>query len=191
MKRRRERKKARVLRSRVVYRGGIFRVRQDLVVEPQPGSHRLGRPVVRDIVEHKGSVVVLPVLADGRILLVRQYRHAAGGFLWELVAGGIEAGETPRAGAKRELAEETGYIAGRLERLASYFPTPGFLSEVMHVYRATRLRPGQARPEEGEALEMRAFGRRELERKLRRGILRDGKTILGLLRHWWGMRRRR
>lgn len=190
MKRRRVRKKARVLRSRVVYRGGIFRVRQDVVAEPRPGRQRLGQPVVRDIVEHKGSVVVLPVLSDGRVLLVRQYRHATGGFLWELVAGGIDPGETPRAGAKRELAEETGYLAGRLERLASYFPTPGFLSEVMHVYRATKLRPGQARPEEDEALEVRARSRVELKKLLRRGKLRDGKTILGLLLHWSGSRLR-
>ena len=189
MKRRRVRKKARVLRSRVVYRGGIFRVRQDVVAEPRPGSQRLGRPLVRDIVEHKGSVVVLPVLADGRVLLVRQYRHATGGFLWELVAGGIDPGETPRAGAKRELAEETGYIAGRLEGLASYFPTPGFLSEVMHVFRATRLEPGQARPEEDEALEVRAFSRAELRRMLQRKKLRDGKTIVGLLLHWSRPRR--
>ncbi|MGH9803914.1 MAG: NUDIX hydrolase [Candidatus Acidiferrales bacterium] len=191
MKRQRERKKARVLRSRVVYRGEIFRVRQDLVAEPRPGSRRLGRAVVRDIVEHKGSVVVLPVLADGRILLVRQFRHATGGFLWELVAGGIDAGETPLQAARRELAEETGYVARRLERLASYFPTPGFLSEVMHVYRGTKLRPGRAQPEEDEALEVRAFSRADLEKMLRGKSLRDGKTILGLLLHWSGTPRRR
>lgn len=191
MKRRRERKQARVLRSRVVYRGGIFRVRQDVVAEPRPGSRQPGRPVVRDIVEHKGSVVVLPVLEDGRVLLVRQYRHATGGFLWELVAGGVDGRETPRAGAKRELAEETGYAAGRMQRLASYFPTPGFLSEVMHVFRATKLRAGRASPEEDEALEVRAFRRAELEQMLRGKKLRDGKTILGLLLHWSGRRRRR
>jgi ADP-ribose pyrophosphatase len=168
----------------VVYRGGIFRVRQDVVAEPQPGRRRLGEPVVRDIVEHKGSVVVLPVLADGRILLVRQYRHATGGFLWELVAGGIDPGERAAVAARRELEEETGYAAGRLERLVSYFPTPGFLSEVMHLYRATGLRRGRAQPEEDEALEVRAFRRRELERMLEGGELRDGKTILGLLLHW-------
>lgn len=191
MKRPTARKKARVLRSRAVYRGKIFRVRQDVVAEPRPGSRGLGRPVVRDIVEHKGSVVVLPVLADGRILLVRQYRHATGGFLWELVAGGIGHGEPPAAAARRELAEETGYVARRVERLASYFPTPGFLSEVMHVYRATGLRAGRARPEEDEALEVRAFGRAGLERMLGRKQLRDGKTILGVLLHWREKRRRR
>jgi len=191
MKRRGERKKARVLRSRLLYHGGIFQVRQDVVREPRPGRQQLGRAVVREMVEHRGSVVVLPVLPDGRILLVRQYRHAAGGFLWELVAGGIGEGELPVAAAKRELAEETGYAAGRLERLASYFPTPGFLSEVMHVFRATGLRAGRARPEEDESLEVRAFRRPELERMLRRKKLRDGKTILGVLLHWAEKRRRR
>lgn len=189
MKGRRKRRKARVLRSRVVYRGTIFRVRQDVVAEPRPGSQRLGGPVVRDIVEHKGSVVVLPVLADGKILLVRQYRHATGGFLWELVAGGIDGQETPRAAAKRELAEETGYAAGGLEPLASYFPTPGFLSEAMHIFRATKLRPGRARPEEDEALEVRAFSQAKLAKMVRGKKLRDGKTILGLLLHRSGKRR--
>lgn len=191
MKRRRKRTRARVLRSRVVYRGRIFRVRRDVVAEPRPVGGGRGRPVVREVVEHQGSVVVLPVLGDGRVLLVRQYRHATGGFLWELVAGGMDAEETPLRAARRELREETGYAARRLERLASYFPTPGFLSEVMHLYRATGLRPGRARPEEDEALEVRAFGRRELEGALRRGALRDGKTLLGLLLHWSGRRGRR
>lgn len=184
MKRRRKRAKARVLRSREVFRGSIFRVRRDLVAEPRADSGQRGEPVVRDIIEHQGSVVVLPVLRDGRVLLVRQYRHATGGFLWELVAGGIDAGETPRRAVRRELAEETGYAAGRLERLVSFFPTPGILDEVMHLYRATGLRTGRARPMEDEALEVRAFGRLELERMLGRGMLRDGKTLVGLLLHW-------
>lgn len=175
-----------MLRSSLVFRGPVFRVRRDLVAEPRPDGGRRGPPVVRDIIEHQGSVVVLPVLGDGRVLLVRQYRHATGGFLWELVAGGIDAEETPPRAARRELEEETGYVARRLERLASFFPTPGILSEVMHLYRATWLRAGPARPEEDEALEVRAFSRRELERMLWRGRLRDGKTLLGLLLHWGG-----
>ncbi len=177
----RERSKARAKRSQVIFRGSIFRVRRDLVVEPALRGKRASPPVIREIVEHQGSVVVLPVLADGRVLLVRQYRHATGGFLWELVAGGIDRGEKTLNAARRELKEETGFAARRFERLVSFFPTPGFLTEQMHLYRATGLRPGAAQPEDDEALEVRAFSRRELERMLRRGALRDAKTILGVL----------
>jgi len=119
---------------------------------------------------------------------VRQYRHAAGGFLWELVAGHIEAGERALAAARRELKEETGYQAQRFERLLTFFSTPGFLTEQMHVYRATGLRAGRARPEADEEFEVRAFTRRELERLVRKGKLRDGKTLVGVLLE---LRRRR
>lgn len=183
----RSRRQARVQKSREVFRGRVFTVRQDVVVEPAPP--RQGgpqQPVVREVVKHGGSVVVVPVLADGRIVLVRQYRYAVGGFLWELVAGGIDPGESPRAAARRELEEETGYRARHLRRLLRYFPTPGFLTEEMHLYCATGLRSGRARPEADESLETRAFRQVELERLLRRGELRDGKTLIGLLWLWRG-----
>jgi len=172
--------KATIRNSQVVFRGRIFRVRRDWVEEPalRGGPNR---PAMREIVEHAGSVVVLPVFPDGRILLVRQYRHAAGDFLWELVAGHIERGERPLAAARRELMEETGYRARRFEHLATFFPTPGFLTEQMHLYRATGLRAGQARPEADEEFEVRAFARRELERMMRQRKLRDGKTLVGVL----------
>jgi ADP-ribose pyrophosphatase len=176
-------RKAKVKSSQRVYAGKLVRVRRDKVVEPAlPGRKR--RPVaVREVVEHPGSVVVLPVLADGRVLLVRQYRHAVGAFLWELVAGGIDRGESPLRAARRELQEESGYRARRFEHLLSFYPTPGFVSEVMHLYRATGLRAGPARPEDDEALEVRAFSRRELKRMLQRGELRDGKTLVGVFLH--------
>jgi ADP-ribose pyrophosphatase len=176
-----KRSRARVKRSQTIFRGRIFQVRRDVVQEPALRGRPTRPPVLREIVEHKGSVVVLPVLPDGRVLLVRQYRYATGQFLWELVAGGIDSGETPLRAARRELKEETGYQARRFARLLSFFPTPGFLTEEMHLYRATGLRPGRAEPEADEALEVRAFSRRQLERMLRRGELRDGKTIIGVL----------
>lgn len=166
----------RVKSRRVVFRGRLFRVRRDVVEEPG------GRgPVAREVVAHGGSVVLLPVLADGRLLLVRQYRHAVGRFLWELAAGHIEPGESPRAAARRELEEETGYRARRLERLLTFYPTPGFVSEKMILYRATGLRPGRARPESDEAIHTRAFTRRELRKFVRRGRLCDAKSLVGLL----------
>ncbi|MFQ5723811.1 MAG: NUDIX hydrolase, partial [Terriglobia bacterium] len=166
-------KGARIQRSRVMFRGRVFRVRRDIVREPAlpaPASRpagrrrargrvvkdsRRGRAVMREVIEHGGSVAVLAMFPDGRLLLVRQYRYPADDFLWELVAGHIERGESPRAAARRELAEETGYRARRLERLVEFYPSPGFLGEKMIVYRARGLRAGRARPEPDEALEAR------------------------------------
>ena len=168
-------KSARILRSKVLYKGPVFAVRQDRVIEPG------GLRVLRDVVTHHGSVVLLPVLSDRRILLVRQYRHAVGRFLWELVAGRIELGEAPLAAARRELLEETGYTARRFRKLLDIFPTPGFVSERMLVFAATGLTAGRARPESDERITTRAFSLRQLERMIRRGTLRDAKSIAGLL----------
>ena len=179
------REKARVLQSKVVYAGRVFGVRLDRVREPG------GIVVTRDVVTHSGSVVLLPVFPDGRILLVRQYRHAVGQSLWELVAGRIEAGEAPLSAARRELLEESGYTARRYRRLVDFFPTPGFVSERMIVYCAEDLRPGRARPEADERISARRFSLAELERMMRRGALRDGKSIAGILFYLHFLRKKR
>lgn len=183
-----QKQRARVKRSQVVFTGKIFRVRRDEVVEPRLSRRHARGPVVREVVEHRGSVVVMPVFADGRVLLVRQYRHATGQALWELVAGGIDAGESPAKAARRELKEESGYTARRFRRLLSFYPTPGFLTEKMYLYQATGLRRGRRAPEEDEDLVARVFTPTELERMLRRGDLRDGKTLVGVLLHLRGHR---
>src|SRR5712692_10742161 len=113
-------RKAKILKSEVVYEGPVFGVRRDEVAEPT------GVRATREVMTHPGSVVVLPVLADGRIVMIRQYRHATRDFLWELVAGRMEKGETPRTGATRELMEETGYRARKYRVILDVFPTPGF-----------------------------------------------------------------
>ena len=169
------RSKARILRSDVVYQGSIFAVRRDEVIEPG------GLRATREIVSHPGSVVVLPVLPDGRIVLVRQFRYASGQFLWELVAGRKEPGESPQRGAARELLEETGYRARRFRIFLDVFPTPGFLTERMFILLAEGLTPGRAQPEEDEILTSRAFSPAELERMIRRGRLRDAKSIAAIL----------
>jgi ADP-ribose diphosphatase len=169
------RSRARLIASRTVYVGAVFSVRQDRVREP--GSIK----ATRDVVVHSGSVVLLPVLPDGRILLVRQYRHAVGQFLWELVAGRIEPGESPLAAARRELQEETGYVARRYHRLLEFFPTPGFASERMVVYEANGLRPGPPNPDADEHIAARALRLAELERWTRAGRLRDAKSIAAIL----------
>ena len=164
-----------VLENKILYKGPVFAVRRDRVVEPG------GAVATRDIVVHRGSVVVLPVLERGRILLIRQFRHAAGQFLWELVAGRIEPGERPLAAARRELAEETGYAAGRFKKLLDVFPAPGFLTERMLIYAAEGLKPGVACPESDERIVCQPFSVREVESVIRRGKLRDAKSIAGIL----------
>jgi len=167
--------KAKLLSSREVFKGRVFSVRHDRVSEPG------GVVAGRDIVVHPGSVVVLPVFPGGKILLIRQYRHAANDFLWELVAGRVDKGESPAAAAHRELAEETGYSARRLRKLLAIFPSPGFVSELMWIFAATGLTAGAARPESDERIAAQKFSLAAAEQMIRRGTLRDAKSIAGIL----------
>ena len=166
---------AKLLSSEVLYQGEVFNLRRDKVIEPG------GVQVERDVVVHPGSVVVLPILRDGRVLLIRQYRHSVGEFLWELVAGRKEQGETPVAAAKRELAEETGYTAKRYRKLMRVVPTPGFVTEWMWIFAAEELTLGAAQPEEDEKITPRVFTLPQALGMIRRGTLRDAKSICGLL----------
>ena len=167
--------KARVLSSITVYEGPIFGIRRDKVIEPS------GVRATREVITHPGSVVVLPVLADGRILLIQQYRHATRQYLWELVAGRMDPGETPKAAAARELIEETGYRAKRFRIFLDIFPTPGFLEERMFILLAEGLTAGEAEPEEDEKIISRPHDRKQLEEMIRGGELRDAKSIAGIL----------
>src|SRR5271169_158415 len=151
--------KARILKSEMVFEGSVFGVRRDLVVEPG------GVRATREVITHPGSVVVLPVLDDGRIVLIRQYRHATRQFLWELVAGRIDEGESVKAAAARELLEETGYRAKRFTEFLDVFPTPGFLEERMHILLAEGLTAGEAEPEEDEKIISRGYKVEDLKRK--------------------------
>jgi ADP-ribose pyrophosphatase len=168
-------KRAHILKSEILYEGKVFRLQRDTVIEPG------GVQVERDIIEHPGSVVVLPIFKDGRILLIRQYRHSVGEFLWELVAGRKEPNETPLAGARRELLEETGYTAKRLRKLMRVAPTPGFVNEWMWIFAAEKLTEGSAHPEEDEKITPRIFTLRQAETMIENGTLRDAKSICGIL----------
>ncbi len=171
-------KKARVVSSKVTYRGPVFYVTSDRVQEPG------GIVVRRDVVRHTGSVVIMVVDDSGReprVLLARQYRHPAKRYLWELPAGRIDEGESELAGAKRELMEETGYTAERWKRVLFYWASPGFLDETMAVYMATGLKRGKAKPEEDEVIQKRMFPLSQLARMVMRGAIPDGKTISGVL----------
>ena len=168
-------RKAQILSSASIYQGPVFGLRRDEVIEPS------GVRTTREVITHPGSVVVLPVLPDGRILLIEQYRHATRQYLWELVAGRMEPGETPKTAAARELIEETGFRARRLRVFLDFFPTPGFLEERMYLLLAEGLTAGEAEPEEDEKIVSRAYTRKKLEEMIRGGKLRDAKTIAGIL----------
>lgn len=167
--------RAKIMSSETLFHGRVFDVRRDSVREPG------GIETTREFVVHNGSVVVLPIFDDGRMLLICQYRHSVGGYLWELVAGRMEPGENSLSGAKRELLEETGYTARAWQKILDVFPTPGFVSERMVVYVARDLRAGMAQPEADERITARAFFPREMENWIREGKLRDAKSIAGIL----------
>jgi ADP-ribose pyrophosphatase len=164
-----------VLSSKLLYEGPIFGLRRDEIIEPG------GPRTTREVITHPGSVVVLPVLPDGRIVMVRQYRHATRQYLWELVAGRIDHGEAPRKAAARELREETGYRAKRFKLFLDVFPAPGSMEERMYILLAEGLTAGQAEPEEDEKIISRAFSVRELKQTIHRSKLRDAKSVAGLL----------
>ncbi|HUB03344.1 MAG TPA: NUDIX hydrolase [Terriglobales bacterium] len=170
--------KARVLSSRIAYRGPVFRVTTDLVAEPG------GIRARRDVVRHSGSIVVLAVdkaAPEPRILLERQYRHAAQSMMWELPAGRIDEGESPLAGARRELLEETGYSARKWKKILFFYVSPGFLDETMTIYLATGLQAGKAQPEEDEKISIRFFSLSTARKMVLTGRIRDAKTISGIL----------
>jgi ADP-ribose pyrophosphatase len=176
---RENRNSVRVVSSRKAFRGPVFQVTSDVVIEPTGITAR------RDIVRHTGSVVILAVddTRDGepRVLLERQYRYAAGDYLWELPAGRIDAGEDELTAARRELLEETGYRAGRWRRAVRFYASPGFCDETMAIYLARELKRGTAQPEPDEVIQLRLFPLSAAARMIRTGAIRDGKTMIGVL----------
>jgi ADP-ribose pyrophosphatase len=171
-------KRVRVISSRTVYRGPAFWVTTDQVQEPKGVRAR------RDIVHHTGSVVVLAVDDSGatpRVLLERQYRHAAKDYLWELPAGRIDPGEKALPAAKRELLEETGYTGDHWRRILFFYASPGFVAETMSVFLATGLRPGKAQPEDDEVILKRMVALPAAVRMVLNGTIRDSKTISSIL----------
>jgi ADP-ribose pyrophosphatase len=170
--------KVRLISSRTVYRGPVFWVTTDEVQEPG------GIRVRRDIIHHTGSVVILAVdqsRSTSRVLLERQYRHAAKDYLWELPAGRIEPGEKPLLAAQRELLEETGYAADYWRRIFTFYASPGFVNETMSVYLATGLRSGKAQPEDDEVIRKRLVPVPNAIRMVLNGTIRDAKTISSIL----------
>src|SRR5437016_3488697 len=171
-------KKARVLSSKEAYRGPVFWVTTDQVLEPT------GVRVRRDVVRHSGSVVILAVdesTGSHRVLLEKQYRHAAGRFLYELPAGRIDEGENELKAAKRELLEETGYSARNWNCVLRFWASPGFVAEAMSVYLARNLRLGTAQPEDDEVIEMKLVPLPRAVAMVMNQTIQDAKTISGVL----------
>jgi len=168
------------LSSTEAFKGRIFTVTVDRVTVPN------GRTVTFDMVRHPGSVVLIPMHDDGRIVLIRQYRYSLDRWIWELPAGSLDAGEDPAAAAARECEEEIGLIPGRVEFAGAWYPTPGFCTEVMNYYRLADLRapgPGdpQAHKDEDEDIRVHVFTLDEARAMVRRGDIVDLKTAWGLM----------
>lgn len=162
------------LKSETAFDGKLVKVRTDTVRLPG------GKTTTREIVVHSEVVGILPVLEDGRIVFVRQFRKAAEGILLEVPAGGIDDGENAEDAVRREMVEETGYRVGALEHLYSFYTSPGFTTELMHLYRATNLTPGQP-TEETDQIEVELLTPEDAMRRLQSGEIQDAKTIIALL----------
>ncbi len=168
-----------VISSKLSYEGPLFRVYTDEILEK-------GRRVMRDVVRHNGSIVILAIddsksKRDPLIVMEVQYRHAAKEYLLEVPAGKLEEGEDPLAGAKRELLEETGFRAARWRKMVRYFASPGFLGEWMQVFIAEGLTLGEAQPEYDEQLEVEMIPLSKLLGLIEEGKLHDGKTLISVM----------
>jgi ADP-ribose pyrophosphatase len=168
--------KARVLSEQFVFNGSHVQVRVDRVVEPA------GHTATREIVVHPGAVCIVARPSADEVILIRQYRHATGGELLEIPAGGLNPSEEPQQAALRELEEETGYRAGTIVERARFWTTPGFTTEFMYLYEASDLTRTNIRPDEDEVIEVDIVHRDEALRMIDDGRIADAKSILGLLR---------
>jgi ADP-ribose pyrophosphatase len=167
--------KEKMLGRKTIYEGRIFDVLVDEVELPS------GRRTTREIVRHIGAVGLVPVLDDGRIILEEQYRHPAGEILIEIPAGKLEQGETADQTARRELLEETGYMAEEMKRATVFYTTPGYTSEKLYLYIARGLKKADSKPDLDENIRLKEVTIDEALRLIGRGEIRDGKTIAGLL----------
>lgn len=159
--------------SRKAFEGRLIDVRVDTVRLPG------GKTTEREIVEHPQVVAVLPVLEDGSIVFVRQFRKAAERILLEIPAGGIDGDESPEDAVRREMKEETGYAVGKLEFICRFYTSPGFTTELMYLYKASELRPGQP-TEETDQIQVLTLSALDARRRIRSGDIQDAKTILAL-----------
>ena len=168
-----------LLSTKRIYSGKVLKLDLDTVALPN------GRTTDLEILRHPGASAVVPLQEDGRVVLIRQLRHAAGGFIYEIPAGKLDPHEDPRDCAARELEEEVGYRAGFLELLTSIWTAPGFTDEVIHIFQGTNLQEGKQDLDQDEVLEIVEWSLDEAISKIQDGTIRDAKTIIGLQMVYW------
>ncbi len=169
-----------VMDHREIYRGKIVTLNVDTIRQAS------GRTTIREVVLHPGGVAAIPVLNDGRLLLIRQFRYPIGKFILEIPAGKLDSGQSPKDTIARELIEETGYCAGSLTHECTFYTTPGISDESIHLFIARDLSQSVQRLEEGEHITVEAYTLDECMKKIKTGEISDGKTILGIL--WYQMK---
>ena len=163
------------LTSKLLHKGRHFNFKTDEIQLPS------GKTTTRDIVDHPGAVAIVPILDDGRLLLVKQYRYTTGKELLEIPAGTLEKGEAPDTCARRELKEETGYTAGSMKKILAMYMAPGYSNEVIHLYFATALKAGESHAEEDEDISLETYSLDELLDGIEKNTIEDAKTIAGVL----------
>jgi ADP-ribose pyrophosphatase len=163
------------INSKLLHRGKKYSFKTDEVQLPN------GKTTTRDTVDHPGAIAIVPVLDDGRILLVKQYRYSAAKEMLEIPAGTLEEGEAPDTCARRELKEETGYTAGSMKKILTMYMAPGYSNEVIHLYFATQLKAGETHTEDDEDITTEAYGPDELLDMMEKNTIEDAKTIAGVL----------
>lgn len=166
------------LHSETVFQGRFLKIIRDQV---EMSDGKIGH---REYINHPGAAAVIPVLDSGEILLVEQYRHASGKVFLELPAGKRDHDESPEVTAVRELAEETGYTASKMEYLTVIHPVIGYGNEEIYIYKATGLREGQQKLDHGELLNLRKFTSEQLKEKVKNREITDVKTLVGLFWYW-------
>jgi ADP-ribose pyrophosphatase len=164
-----------ILSHQKIYRGKIVALHVDTIQQPS------GRTTIREVVLHPGGVAAIPVLNDGRILLIRQFRYPIGKFILELPAGKLDSGQPPLETIAREIEEETGYRAGAITHECTFYTTPGISNESIHLFLAQDLAFEAQHLEEGEHITVEAYSLEDCLQKIQTGEINDGKTILGIL----------
>jgi ADP-ribose pyrophosphatase len=170
--------------TRQIFKGRVVTLDIDTVTLPN------GKTIELEMIHHPGASAVVPITDRGTVILIRQYRHAAGGYIYEIPAGKLHPGEDPKVCAARELEEEIGYTATSLELLTSILTTPGFTDEVIHIYKGTGLRPGTQNLDHDEVIEIIELPLEKAVAQIQDGTIRDGKTIVGLQTAYLQQRRK-